>query len=87
MRSGAKRHNKPPVNGRSFTSQDAAWMIEHQKREGMSAAYWRDVTAETPDPQTLVLRTRWGGGGDLGPTIEPHPDTRILAPCFPRTIT
>ena len=57
MRSGAKWHNKPPVNGRPFTSQDAAWMIEHQKREGMSAAYWQGVTAETPDAFTLVLRT------------------------------
>jgi len=74
MRSGAKWHNRPPLNGRAFTSMDAAWMIDHQKREGELAAYWDGVTHQTPDPSTLVLRT-------------PEPDADLLNKIgFPQNI-
>ena len=34
VRDGVRWHDKPPVNGRPFTSADIAWTIEHQKQGG-----------------------------------------------------
>ena len=57
LRDDARWHNKPPVNGRKFTSADVAFSIEHQKREGvLLGAFWRDVNYEVPDGKTVVLK-------------------------------
>ena len=35
LKDGVKWQNKPPVNGRPFSSADVAWMVDHNKREGL----------------------------------------------------
>ncbi len=57
LRDDVKWQNRPPVNGRSFTSADVGKMIDLQKKEGVLRTYWIDVTNEQPDDHTVVLRT------------------------------
>ncbi len=54
----ARWHNKPPVNGRAFTSADVAWTIEHQKAGGLLRSSWVPVSYETPDAHTVILRLK-----------------------------
>ncbi len=56
LREGVRWHNKPPVNGRAFTSADVGWTIEAQKAGGQLKSYWQNVGYETLDPSTVVLR-------------------------------
>lgn len=56
LRDDVRWHNREPVNGRGFTSADVAWTIDLQKKGGQLAPYWANVTYETPDPSTIVLR-------------------------------
>ncbi len=58
LRNDVKWHNKPPVNGRPFTSADVAWTIELQKREGILRATWQDVEHQEPDAHTVILRLK-----------------------------
>src|SRR5581483_11634325 len=58
LRPNARWQDLPPVNGRPFTSADVAWMVDHQQRGGILRAYWTSVTVETPDPHTVVFRTK-----------------------------
>lgn len=52
----ARWHNKPPVNGRPFTSADVAWTIDyHKKLAGVLKPYWEDIEYRTPDASTIVL--------------------------------
>lgn len=56
LRDDVKWHNKPPVNGRPFTSADVAWSIEHHVNEGTARPLWAGVKHSEPDPHTVVLR-------------------------------
>jgi peptide/nickel transport system substrate-binding protein len=56
LRDDARWHNKPPVNGRPFTSADVSWTIEYQKAAGQLRSYWTSVSHEEPDAHTVVLR-------------------------------
>lgn len=58
LKDNVKWHNKPPVNGRAFTSADVAWTIEHQKAGGLLRSSWLPVTHETPDAHTVILRLK-----------------------------
>lgn len=58
LRRDVKWQNRPPVNGRAFTSADVAWTVEHVKREGDLKSYWVDLVHEEPDPYTVVLRLK-----------------------------
>lgn len=51
-------HNKPPVNGRAFTSADVGWTIDHVKKGGGIRVYWDGVEHQEPDAQTVVLRLK-----------------------------
>ncbi|MFN0070431.1 MAG: ABC transporter substrate-binding protein [Chloroflexota bacterium] len=56
LRDNVKWHNKPPVNGRPFTSADVAWSIEFHKSGTVVRSLWEGVSHEEPDPTTVVLR-------------------------------
>jgi len=56
LREDVKWQDRPPVNGRSFTSADVGWMIDLQQREGVLRSYWENVTHVEPDQYTVVLR-------------------------------
>src|SRR5207302_5324830 len=43
LRDDIKWHNKPPVNGRAFTSADVAYTIDRQVRAGDLRALWQNV--------------------------------------------
>lgn len=63
LRNDVKWHDKPPVNGRGFTSADVAWNIEYHKKGGIAAgqnlrSWWENVAHEEPDPYTVVLRLK-----------------------------
>jgi peptide/nickel transport system substrate-binding protein len=58
LRDNVKWHNKPPVNGRPFTSADVAWSIEFHKAGSVVRSFWEGVTHEEPDPQTIILRLK-----------------------------
>ncbi len=47
--------DKPPLNGRRFTSADVAWTIDYLKKESDLKSYWEDVTHQEPDASTVVL--------------------------------
>ena len=56
LRDDVKWHDKAPVNGRSFTSADVAWMLEYQKAGGLGRNFWAGVdTHQEPDANTIVL--------------------------------
>jgi len=56
LRDNVKWHNKPPVNGRQFTSADVAWSIEYHKSGSVVRSLWDGVSHEEPDAYTVVLR-------------------------------
>lgn len=56
LRDDIKWHNKPPVNGRRFTSADVAWTIEMQKQGGLLRTLWEGISHQEPDPYTVVLQ-------------------------------
>jgi peptide/nickel transport system substrate-binding protein len=58
LRQNIKWHNKPPVNGRPFTSADVAWNIENHKAGSPVRSFWEGVTHTEPDPHTVVLTLR-----------------------------
>ncbi len=58
LRDDVKWQNKPPVNGRPFTSADVAWTIGLQKAGGLARDYWKNVDYETPDAGPVILRTK-----------------------------
>jgi peptide/nickel transport system substrate-binding protein len=58
LRDTVKWHNKPPVNGRPFTSADVAWSIEFHKSGSVVRSFWEGVTHEEPDPYTVILRLK-----------------------------
>ena len=66
VREGVRWHDKPPVNGRAFTSADVGWTIEHQRREGELKSFWASVEHQEPDAQTVVLRTKEPDADFLG---------------------
>lgn len=66
LREDIKWHNKPPVNGRAFTSADVAFTIEWQIRRGELRSFWEQIDLTTPDPHTVILRL-------------PEPDPDFLA--------
>lgn len=70
LRNDARWHNKPPVNGRPFTSADVGWTIDYQKSEGSLRSYWIDVTHEEPDAQTIILKLREPDADFLGKLAE-----------------
>ncbi len=70
LRNDIRWHNKPPVNGRPFTSADVGWTIDYQKSDGSLRSYWIDVTHEEPDPQTIVLKLREPDADFLGKLAE-----------------
>jgi len=77
----AKFHNLPPVNGRALTSEDVKFALERyatfEKSVWRSTWSWLD-RVETPDAQTVVLRTKFPYadalqimGGNYGNYISP----------------
>lgn len=58
LRDDVRWHNKPPVNGRAFTSADVAWTIEHQKAQGILGSTWKPIEHREPDPHTVVLQVK-----------------------------
>ncbi len=58
LRSDVRWQNKPPVNGRPFTSADVAWMVDYNKREGLQRPLWAPIAHEEPDAATVVFRLR-----------------------------
>ena len=63
LQDNVRYQNKPPLNGRAFTSADVAWTFEYMAKETDLKSYWSGVAVETPDPQTVVLKMK-----------EPDPD-------------
>ncbi len=63
IRDNVKYQNKPPLNGRPFTSADVAWTIDYLSKESDLRSYWAGITHEEPDTHTVVLRFK-----------EPDPD-------------
>ncbi|HTE83101.1 MAG TPA: ABC transporter substrate-binding protein [Dehalococcoidia bacterium] len=56
LREDARWHDKPPLNGRAFTSGDVAWMLEYQKAGGLGRNFWAGVDKhQEPDRNTIVL--------------------------------
>jgi peptide/nickel transport system substrate-binding protein len=54
IRKGVHFHNKPPVNGREVTAQDAKYSIERfMKKSAFRARFDVVQSVEAPDPQTL----------------------------------
>lgn len=51
----AKWQNRPPVDGRAFTSADVAWTIDYEVKEGALRTYWDGIAHREPDPQTIIL--------------------------------
>lgn len=66
LQEGAAWHNRPPVNGRRFTSADVAWTVEQQQKGGRLRSYWTDVAHSEPDAATVVFKL-------------PKPDADFLA--------
>lgn len=59
LRDDVKWHNKPPVNGRPFSSADVAWTLEYQLQAGLGKNFWAGVEKhEEPDPTTIVLHLK-----------------------------
>ncbi|HEV7661887.1 MAG TPA: ABC transporter substrate-binding protein, partial [Chloroflexota bacterium] len=58
LRDNVKWHNKPPVNGRPFTSADVAWSIEFHKAGSVVRSFWEGVTHDEPDPYTVILHLK-----------------------------
>ena len=56
LQEGANWHDRPPVNGRRFTSADVAWTVEQQQKGGRLRTYWIDVTHAEPDAATVVFK-------------------------------
>lgn len=56
LQQNVKWHNKPPVNGRPFTSADVAWTIDYQQKGAILKAYWEGITHREPDPYTVVVQ-------------------------------
>ena len=77
LRDGVKWHDKPPVNGRAFTSADVAWNIDFQLKGGALKPFWEGITHQEPNLSTIVIKM-----------AEPHPDfltqlayrTNVMAP-------
>ncbi|MBI4312388.1 MAG: ABC transporter substrate-binding protein [Chloroflexi bacterium] len=56
LRKEAKWPNRPPLNGRPFTSADVAWNIDYYKAKSIWSFMWKPVTSyETPDANTIIL--------------------------------
>jgi peptide/nickel transport system substrate-binding protein len=54
MQPGVKWHNVPPLNGRPFVAEDAAFALTRYSKEGVHKSYYQQVDRiETPDPSTL----------------------------------
>lgn len=70
LRDDARWHNKPPVNGRAFTSADVGWTIEMQKQGGQVRSYWEAVAHDEPDAYTVVMRLREPDADFLGKLAE-----------------
>jgi peptide/nickel transport system substrate-binding protein len=77
----AKWHNVPPVNGRALTAEDISYAVDRymtfDKSVHKSSYIWLDKL-ETPDAQTVVLKTKFPyadlnqiTGGNLGSWISP----------------
>ncbi len=59
LQDNVRWHNKPPVNGRPFTSADVTFSIGHQLAGGFARSHWTGVeSSQAPDPQTVVLRLK-----------------------------
>ena len=59
LRDDIRWHNRPPVNGRPFTSADVAWTIEYVKRSGGGLrSYWQEIGHAEPDPHTVILQLK-----------------------------
>ena len=57
LKDNVKWQNKPPVNGRAFTSADVAWLIDYQKTGGGPfKSLWNDVEYQTPDASTVAMK-------------------------------
>ena len=57
LRPGVKTHNKPPVFGRDFTSEDVRLSWERYRASGSQRDIYQPVTEiETPDDLTLIAR-------------------------------
>lgn len=55
LKENVEYQNKPPLNGRLFTSADVGWTIEYLRKETDLRSYWEGIAHETPDAQTVVL--------------------------------
>ncbi len=57
LRDNVRWHNKPPVNGRPFTSADVGWSIDNHLAGSIVRSNWSRVESHRePDPHTVVLR-------------------------------
>jgi peptide/nickel transport system substrate-binding protein len=56
LRDDVNWHNKPPVNGRPFTSADVAFTIDVQQKGGLLRSFWDGVTHQEPDAHTVILK-------------------------------
>ena len=78
----AKWHNLPPTNGRPLTAEDVRYAID--RYQNFDRSVWKSLWAfvdkvETPDPQTLVIKTKYPyadavqiAGGHTGAFIAPR---------------
>lgn len=56
LRDNVRWQNKPPVNGRAFTSADVGWLIDYHKTGGGPfKSLWADVEYTTPNPTTIAM--------------------------------
>ena len=57
LRDDVKWQNKPPVNGRAFTSADVAWTASyHVDNKTRYRSYFAAASIETPDDFTVVMK-------------------------------
>ncbi len=77
LRDDVRWHNKPPVNGRPFTSADVAFTIDHQRKGGLLRSYWEGLENTQPDAHTVVLRLK-EPQADLLANLAYH--TNIMVP-------
>jgi peptide/nickel transport system substrate-binding protein len=59
LHQGVKTHNKPPVNGREFTSEDVVAALEMYRAGGTQKDVYSPVDSiEAPDDHTVVLKMK-----------------------------
>ena len=56
IRENVRYQNKPPLNGRPFTSADVGWTIDYLVKESDLKGTFDGIAHEEPDAQTVILK-------------------------------